>query len=176
MCDRDRKISKDNFGRKRKSTGFIYLPGSYFREAEGHLSISSCLQDAVINYAPRVRRYIDKQEFYRQCPPRKVKDTNISEVENTSCVRNFMKVTPVSGKKIEPWGAACILRRVNYGVLIFTCNFQSDEYNCCTKHAFVYDSHFKHLHQSGCCGVLIDNIADAPICVLEDKYRATKKH
>ena len=27
MWDRDRKIARDNFGRKRKSTGFIYLPG-----------------------------------------------------------------------------------------------------------------------------------------------------
>ena len=28
MWDRDRKIERENFGRKRKSTGFIYLPGS----------------------------------------------------------------------------------------------------------------------------------------------------
>ena len=27
MWDRDRKIARYNFGRKRKSTGFIYLPG-----------------------------------------------------------------------------------------------------------------------------------------------------
>ena len=28
MCDRDRKIARDDFGNKRKSTGFIYVPGS----------------------------------------------------------------------------------------------------------------------------------------------------
>ena len=39
------------------------------------------------------------------------------------------------------------------------------------KHAFVYESHFKPLHQSKYCGALIDNRADAPICVLEDKDR-----
>ena len=33
------------------------------------------------------------------------------------------------------------------------------------------DSHFKPLHQSKCCGDLIDNRVDAPICVLEDKDR-----
>ena len=86
-----------------------------------------------------------------------------------------MKVTPVSVIEREPWGAACIMRRVNDGVFIFTCNVQYDEYNFWTKHEFFYDSHFKPLYQSKCFGVLIDNRADAPICVLEDKYRGTKK-
>ena len=97
MWDRDRKIAREKFGKKRKSTGFIYIPGPKFREAEGHLSMRSRLQDAVINSAPRIGKYIDKHEFYRQCPPRRVKDTNIYKIENTSCVRNCMKVTPVFG-------------------------------------------------------------------------------
>ena len=54
LWDRDRKIARDNFGKKRKSTGFIYLPGSEFRESEGNLSMRSCLQDTVINSAPRI--------------------------------------------------------------------------------------------------------------------------
>ena len=87
----------------------------------------SCLQDSVINSAPRIGKYIDQQELYRQCPPRKMKDSNISEIENTSCVRNVTEVTPVSGIEREPWGAACILRRVNDVVFICTCNVQSDE-------------------------------------------------
>ena len=58
----------------------MFLPGSDFLEAEGHLSMRSYLQDVVINSAPRIRKYIDKQELYRQCPPRKVKDTNIYEI------------------------------------------------------------------------------------------------
>ena len=66
MFDRDRKMAKDNFGRKRKATGCIYLPGSDFREAEGHLSMRSCLQDSVINYSPRIGKFIEKQELYRQ--------------------------------------------------------------------------------------------------------------
>ena len=70
MWDRDLKIARDNFGGKRKSTGYIYLPGSKFREAEGHLTMRSCLQDAVINYAPRIGKYINKLESYRQVPPR----------------------------------------------------------------------------------------------------------
>ena len=90
----------------------------------------SCLKDAVINSAPRIEKYIDKQEFYRQCPPIKVKDTNISEIENTSCVRNVMKVTPVYGIEREPWVEACIMRIANDVVFIYKCNLKSDEYNC----------------------------------------------
>ena len=97
LWDKDRKIARDNFGKKRKSTGFMFFPGSDFREAEGPLLMRSCLQDAIINSSPRIGKYIDKQELYIQCLPRKVKDTNISEIENTSCVRNVMKLTPVSG-------------------------------------------------------------------------------
>ena len=63
------------------------------------------------------------------------------------------------------------MRKFNYGVYICTCNFKSDQYKCWTKHVFVYDSQFKTLHQSKCCGALIYNRADAPIFVLEDKDR-----
>ena len=97
MWNRDRKIVRETFGRKIKSTGFIYLPGSKFRGAEGHLSMRSCLQDAVINSAPRIGKYINKLEFYRQFPPRRVKNKKMSEIENTSCMRNVMRVIPVSG-------------------------------------------------------------------------------
>ena len=100
-----------------------------------------------------------------------MEDTNIFEIENTSCVRNFMRVTPVFGIEREPWGEAFILRKVNDGVYICIGNVKSDEYYCWTKHAFVYDSNFKPLHQSKGCGALIDNRSDAPICVLEDKDR-----
>ena len=86
----------------------------------------SCLQASVINSAPRIGKFIDKQELYRQYPPIKVKDTNISEIENTSCVINVMKVTPVSGIEREPWGIACIRKIVNDGVFICTGNVKSD--------------------------------------------------
>ena len=107
----------------------------------------SCLQDAVINSAPIIGKFINKQELYRKCPPRRVKDSHISEIENTSCVRNVMKVNPVLGIEQVAWGAASIMIKVNYGVFICTCNVQSVEYNCWTKHVFVYDSRFKPLHQ-----------------------------
>ena len=39
---------------------------------------------------------------------------------------------------------------------------------CKTKHVFVYDIHFKPLHQPKFCRALIDNKADSPICVMDD--------
>ena len=128
----------------------------------------SCLKDSFINSEPMIENYINKLELYRQCPLRGVKDTKISEIENTSCVRNFMRVNPVSVIEREPWVAASILLIVNDGVYICTCSVRSDEYKFKTKHAFVFDSHFKYFHQSRCCGALIDNISDARICFFED--------
>ena len=95
MWDIDKKIARDNFVRK-KSTGFIYLPESEFLETEGYLMMRSCLQDTVIISAPKIGKYLNKLELYRQCPPRKVKNTKSYEIENTSCVRNSMRVTLVS--------------------------------------------------------------------------------
>ena len=36
MWDRDQKRARESFGRKRKPTGYIYLPGSKYCEAEGY--------------------------------------------------------------------------------------------------------------------------------------------
>ena len=57
---------------------------------------------------------------------------------------------------------------------ICSCSVRSDEYRCKTKHAFVYDNHFKHLQQSKNYGDLINNTGNAPIFVLEDNDRDTK--
>ena len=86
-----------------------------------------------------------------------------------------MNITLVLGIEEVPWGAASILRRVNDGVYICVCNVENVKYDLWTKHAFVYDSHYKPLHKTECCGVLIDNRADAPIFVLEDNDRASKR-
>ena len=49
MWDKNMEKPGQNFGRKRKSTGYIYLTESQYCEAEGHLKLRSCLHDAVIN-------------------------------------------------------------------------------------------------------------------------------
>ena len=86
-----------------------------------------------------------------------------------------MNVTTVSEINWLAWGAASIVRTVNDGVYIYTCNVQSVEYNFWTKHAFVYYIHYKPLHQTKCCGVLIDIRDDAHVCVLEEKDRQSRK-
>ena len=48
MGGRDRKIKRENYGKKRKSTEFIYPPGSKIHEAQDHLTMRSFLQDDVI--------------------------------------------------------------------------------------------------------------------------------
>ena len=81
-------------------------------------------------------------------------------------MRIVMNVTPVFQIEIEPCCAASILRPVDAWVYICSCSVISWEYLCKKKYAFVYDSHFKPLHQSKFCGSILYNISHAPICVL----------
>ena len=76
-------------------TGYIYFPGSKYLEAAGHFNLRSCLQYAVIDSAPIIGKYTNTIELYNQCPPRRVKDTQMIKIENTLCVRSVMNVTPV---------------------------------------------------------------------------------
>ena len=45
----------DIFRKKRKSTGYVLLTGSPYRDAEVYSQLRSCLHDAVINSAPIIR-------------------------------------------------------------------------------------------------------------------------
>ena len=40
--------------RKRKATGYVYLNGPPYRDAEGSSQLRSCIHDAIINAAPRI--------------------------------------------------------------------------------------------------------------------------
>ena len=42
-----------------------------------HSHFSNCLHDDIVNDAPRIGKQIDQSELYRQCSPRRVKDTEI---------------------------------------------------------------------------------------------------
>ena len=141
MLDRNYKVAKHKFGKKRKPTGCIFLSGSGLRDTVGNLKLSSCLQDAVINSAPRIGKFINKEELCRQCPPRRVKNSHISEIEKCACVTNVMNITPMSGIEEVKWVAVSILKTVNDGVYICTCNVHNVKYDLWKKHAFVYDSH-----------------------------------
>ena len=116
-------------GRKRKPTEYIYLSGYQYCEAEGYLNLRSW---------PRIEKYINKHEFYRQLPHKRVKDTNMIDIENSLCLRDAIILTPVLNIEREPWGACSILRKVNDGVYRWLCSVRSKEYTCKKKYAFVF--------------------------------------
>ena len=106
------KITTENFGKK-NSTRYIYFPGYKYCEAESYLNLRSCLIYSVINSSPSIGKYINKIEFYNKCPPIRVKNKNMSEIENYSCVITVMNLTTVLNIEGQPWGASSILRKPN---------------------------------------------------------------
>ena len=92
---KDTRICRTHSGRKRKVTGYVLLSGSPYRDAEGSPQIRSCLHDAIINASLRIGGKMDKFELYRQCPPRRVKDTKIKDLEKFECVSSVMTIAPV---------------------------------------------------------------------------------
>ena len=51
--------------RKRKPNGYIYTPGSQYRESKDYLKLRFCSHEAITNSALSIRKYIDKHELYR---------------------------------------------------------------------------------------------------------------
>ena len=51
---KDTRIRRVHSGRKRKATGFVYLKGSPYRDADGSSQLRSCRHDEIINTAPRI--------------------------------------------------------------------------------------------------------------------------
>ena len=66
MWYRDMKKPRQNFERKIKPTGYIYLPGSQLIEAQRHLTLISCLHSSIINSPPGIGKYKNKHELYRK--------------------------------------------------------------------------------------------------------------
>ena len=93
--DKTVKRTREKIGGKKEPTGFIYLLGSQFCQAKRNLKLRSCLHDAVLNAAPRIGKFADKNEFYRQCFPIHVKGTNTNKFENAYCVSSVMAISPV---------------------------------------------------------------------------------
>ena len=67
-----------------------------------------------------------------------MKNSHISEIEDSACVINVMTITPVSGIEEVAWGAVIIMRRFNDGVYICVCNVHNVKYDLWTKHAFFF--------------------------------------
>ena len=74
---KDTIILRKYSGRKRRATGYVYPNGSPYLDDEGSSHLRSCLRAAIINANPRIGGDIDKLKLYRQCPPRRLKYTDI---------------------------------------------------------------------------------------------------
>ena len=70
------RIRQTYSGRKWKATDYVLITLSPYRCAETSSQLRSCLNDSIINAAPRIGgRGVDQSELYRQCSLRRVKDT-----------------------------------------------------------------------------------------------------
>ena len=71
-------------------------------------------------------------------------------------------------------GVMVILLVLDDGVYVCICTVYSSVFKEYQQHAFVYNSHLSALDKSECFGAIIDNIAYAPTCVMEEKDRKTE--
>ena len=98
MWYRYMKNKRKNWKGNKSARCFCRL-GSRYCEAEGRLKLRSGLYGAILTYDPSIGKYINKHEFYRQCPPIRKKDTNMNEIENYLFVINVMILAPVLNKE-----------------------------------------------------------------------------
>ena len=122
---KDTRIRHTHSGIKRKATCYVYITGSPHHDAEGLSQIRSCLHDAIINATPRIGGKIDKFELYRQCSPRRVKDTEIKELEKCECVSSIMTIVTVlkiDRSKMDTLGT---ILRIDDDVYVCNCTVYS---------------------------------------------------
>ena len=99
----------------------MYLKGSPYRDAEGLSQLRSCIHDAIINAAPIIGGNVDKLELQRQCTPRRVKDTHMTELEKCEYVSSVMNIAPVLNIDREKMGDVGILLEIDDGVYVCIC-------------------------------------------------------
>ena len=104
------RIRRTYSERKGRSTCYFYLNGSLYCDAQGSSQLRLRLHDAIINAALRIGGVIDKLEFYRHCPPRRLKDTHMTEFEKCEFVSSVMTIASVlhiHGEKWVLWQPSC---------------------------------------------------------------------
>ena len=60
---KDTIIRQTYSGRKLNATGYDYIAGSPYRDAEGSSQLRSCLHDAIINASPRIGGKLTNQNY-----------------------------------------------------------------------------------------------------------------
>ena len=102
-------------------------------------------------------------------------DKTIDELDKCECVSSVIKIEPVLDIDRDKMGTLGIMTRIKDSVYVCICSVYSKILKECTQHAFVYDSYFTTTGNNTCQGEIIDNRRYAPICVLEEKDRETRK-
>ena len=113
-------------------------------------------------------------ELYRKCPPRRVKNAHMTELEKFKCLLSVTTITPIMKLETQKMDATRILLVIDDGVYVCICKVYSYVLKEYKSHAFIYDSHFSQLERSECCGAIIDNRSYAPIYVLYERDRKTQ--
>ena len=80
----DTKIRWTYSGRKLNATDYVLITDYPYHDAEGSSQVRSCLHDDISNADPRIGGEIDKSKLYRQCSPRRVKETEKKSWKNVN--------------------------------------------------------------------------------------------
>ena len=64
--------------------------------------------------------------LYRQCPPRRVKDTHLKELEKCECVSSVMTIATVLITEIDKMGTIGILLKIDDGVYVCICTVYTE--------------------------------------------------
>ena len=80
---------------------------------------------------------MDKLELYRQCPPRRLKDTNLAELEKCKCVSSVMTIAPIINIDRENMYDFVILLVIDDGVYVCICTVYYSVFKEYTQHTFI---------------------------------------
>ena len=122
---KDTRIGWTYSGRKRRATGYVYLNGSPYCDAEWSSQLRWCLHDVIINADPRIGKK-NKLGLYRQCTTRIVKDTQLKELRKCECVSSVINIEPVLNTERDKMGNMGILLKIDDGVYVCICTVYTE--------------------------------------------------
>lgn len=129
----------------------------------------SCLQDAFINAGMIFGKDI-RAELYREVPPQKYNNTEMSKIVKSSVIQNNFVIQKDINFTDEKGGNEWILlnNRQKTGVYIVWCNITPKDGRK-EKHAFVYDSDFCTHEGKEFFGAIVDNRKYSNLRLFEKK-------
>ena len=133
----------------------------------------SCLQDAVLNACCYLHVDVCKEDFYKECPPKKYQDSTIEKV--IKAASDFLDVS--IDRKIQTTGGGPeinLLRCKDSKIRLICAIINCDNY--VTHHAFIHVAKQIEEITDEHIGVLIDNRIQEPICMIEEEDIQNKQN